>query len=275
MEPVVALWKRDVIKFFRDRARLLGSFAMPFMFLVIFGSGISGAISSMFRTPGMETGLEAFDYVSYMFPGIIAMTVFTTAIFSALSVVQDKEDGYMREILVSPVPRTQVAIGKILGGTTVATMQGMLMLVFVPFVGVSLSVGTLVRLVPAILLVAFTLSSIGLLFASRLKSAEGFQAVVQVIVFPMLFLSGAFFPLNGMPAWMNALVKINPLTYGVDLFKKIVLDVGSMSPQLRQAFGLDFSVLGKTVTAYDDIMLIGGLAVAFVLLATASFKRIE
>jgi ABC-2 type transport system permease protein len=83
MEPVVALWKRDVIKFFRDRARLLGSFAMPFMFLVIFGSGISGAISSMFRTPGMETGLEAFDYVSYMFPGIIAMTVFTTAIFSA------------------------------------------------------------------------------------------------------------------------------------------------------------------------------------------------
>ena len=275
MEAIIALWQRDVIKFFRDRARLLGSFAMPFMFLVIFGSGISGAISSMFNAPGMTTGLESFDYVSYMFPGIIAMTVFTTAIFSALSVVQDKEDGYMREILVSPVSRTQVAIGKILGGSTVASMQGLLMLVFVPFVGVELTVGILVRLIPAIFLVAFTLSSIGLLFASRLKSAEGFQAVVQVIVFPMLFLSGAFFPLNGMPEWMNVLVKVNPLTYGVDLFKKIVLDLGSMAPQLREAFGLNFAVIGHTVTAYDDILLIGALAVVFVLLATMFFRKGE
>ena len=275
MEAIIALWQRDVIKFFRDRARLLGSFAMPFMFLVIFGSGISGAISSMFSSPGMETGLESFDYVSYMFPGIIAMTVFTTAIFSALSVVQDKEDGYMREILVSPVSRTQVAIGKILGGSTVASMQGLLMLVFVPFIGVDLTLGILVRLIPAIFLVAFTLSSIGLLFASRLKSAEGFQAVVQVIVFPMLFLSGAFFPLNGMPSWMNVLVKVNPLTYGVDLFKKIVLDVGGMAPQLREAFGLNYAVMGHTVTIYEDIMLIGALAVVFVLLATLFFRKSE
>ncbi len=275
MEAIIALWQRDVIKFFRDRARLLGSFAMPFMFLVIFGSGISGAISSMFSTPGTASVLESFDYVSYMFPGIIAMTVFTTAIFSALSVVQDKEDGYMREILVSPVSRTQVAIGKILGGSTVASMQGLLMLVFVPFIGVDLTLDILVRLIPAIFLVAFTLSSIGLLFASRLKSAEGFQAVVQVIVFPMLFLSGAFFPLNGMPEWMNVLVKVNPLTYGVDLFKKIVLDVGGMAPQLREAFGLNFAVMGHTVTIYDDILLIGGLAVVFVLLATMFFRKSE
>ena len=275
MEAIVAIWQRDVLKFFRDRARLLGSFAMPFMFLVIFGSGISGAISSMFSTPGTSTALESFDYVSYMFPGIIAMTVFTTAIFSALSVVQDKEDGYMKEILVSPVSRTKVAIGKILGGSTVASMQGLLMLVFVPFIGVNLTLGILVRLIPAIFLVAFTLSSIGLLFASTLKSAEGFQAVVQVIVFPMLFLSGAFFPLNGMPEWMNVLVKVNPLTYGVDLFKKIVLDVGGMAPELREAFGLNFAVMGHTVTIYDDILLIGGLAVVFVLLATMFFRKSE
>ena len=114
-----------------------------------------------------------------------------------------------------------------------------------------------------------------MLFASRLKSAEGFQAVVQVIVFPMLFLSGAFFPLNGMPEWMNVLVKVNPLTYGVDLFKKIVLDVGGMAPQLREAFGLNFAVMGHTVTIYDDILLIGGLAVVFVLLATMFFRKSE
>jgi len=274
MESIYALWQRDVIKFFRDRARLLGSFAMPFLFLVIFGSGMSGALSSMFNVSGMSS-FASFDYVSFMFPGIIAMTVFTTSIFSALSVVTDKEEGYMREILVSPVSRTKVAMGKILGGATVAVIQGLLMLLFVPFIGVDLSVGILVRLIPAMFLVAFTLSSIGLLFASSLTTSEGFQAVIQVIVFPMLFLSGAFFPLNGMPGWMNVLVKVNPMTYAVDLFKKIILDVGSMDAMLKQAMGLNLEVLGITVTMLHEVLLIVLLGAVFVVLATLFFNRSE
>src|SRR5699024_3281379 len=115
--------------------------------------------------------------------------------------------------------RTSIAIGKVLGGSTVAVIQGLMMLIFVPFIGVSLTFLMVLKLIPLMFLVAFTISAIGLLIAASLKTAQGFQMVIQILLFPMLFLSGAFFPLSGMPAWMNIIVKINPLTYSVDMFK--------------------------------------------------------
>jgi len=208
-----------------------------------------------------------------MFPGIIGMTVFTTSLFSALSVVQDREFGYLREILVSPVSRVSIAVGKILGGSTVAVIQGLLMLVFAPFAGAKLTPLIVAQLVPAMFLVAFTLSSLGLIIASLLKTSEGFQVVVQVIIFPMLFLSGVFFPLSGMPPWLNILVKINPLTYAVDLFKKILLPSGGMDPLLRKAMGLDLSVLGIPVTAGHEVAFIALAGLVFVGLAALSFSR--
>ena len=186
MEGIYALWYRDVLRFWRDRARLLGSFAMPFMFLIIFGSGMSGAMKSLISGPGASSALSGFNYVQFMFPGIIGMTILTTSIFSALSVVQDREFGYLREILVSPASRFSVAIGKVLGGSTVAFIQGLLMFVFVPFIGIRLNLTMLVELIPVMFLVAFTLSSVGLLIASSIKTSSGFQMVVQVLVFPML-----------------------------------------------------------------------------------------
>ncbi|WP_085522479.1 ABC transporter permease [Tuberibacillus sp. Marseille-P3662] len=275
MEGMLAIWQRDVIKFFRDRARLIGSFAMPFMFLILFGSGMSGAMASMLGG-GMSSGpLSDFDFVEFMFPGIIGMTVFNTAIFSALSVVQDKEFGYMREILVSPMSRVAIAIGKILGGSTVAVFQGLLMLIFVPFIGVSISVLMVLKLIPVMFLVAFALSSIGLLIASALKTSQGFQMVIQVLVFPMLFLSGALFPLNGMPIWMNILVKINPLTYAVDMFKKIILQPDQMTAALREAMGLNLSLFDHIMTLPQEILGVALLSVVFVILATMRFSRTE
>ncbi|MBN1786081.1 MAG: ABC transporter permease [Candidatus Methanofastidiosa archaeon] len=272
MEAIFAVWQRDIIKFFRDRARLFGSFAMPLMFLLIFGVGMNGALSSMFSTSGMDQ-FTGFNYVSFIFPGIIAMTVFSTSIFSALSVVTDREEGYMKEILVSPVSRTYVAIGKIFGSATVAVIQGLLMLAFVPLIGVEVELMNIIKLIPAMLLVAFTLSSIGLLVASTLKTATGFQAVIQVLIFPMLFLSGAFFPLNGMPGWMNALVKVNPMTYAVDMFKHIMLDVGSMNEVLKQAMGLNLKLLGHSVSTLEEITFIACIGALFVMLATVFFNR--
>ena len=274
MEGIVAIWQRDVIKFFRDRARLVGSFAMPFMFLILFGSGMRGAISSMMG--GAKAGpLANFDFVQFMFPGIIGMTVFNTAIFSALSVVQDKEFGYMREILVSPISRVSIAVGKVLGGSTVAVFQGLMMLIFVPFIGVSISVLMILKLIPIMFLVAFALSSIGLIIASSLKTAQGFQMVIQVLVFPMLFLSGALFPLSGMPVWMNFLVKINPLTYSVDMFKKVILQPEKMEPALRKAMGLDLTVFNHLVTFSNEILGVALLGIVFVILATIRFARAE
>lgn len=275
MEAIFAVWQRDVIKFFRDRGRLIGSFAMPFMFLILFGSGMSGAMQSMLGG-GENTGpLADFDFVEFMFPGIIGMTVFNTAIFSALSVVQDKEFGYMREILVSPMSRVSIAIGKVLGGTTVAVIQGLMMLIFVPFIGVSLTIGMVLQLIPIMFLVAFTISAIGLLIASSLKTAQGFQMVIQILLFPMLFLSGAMFPLNGLPAWMNFIVKINPLTYSVDMFKSIILQPETMSAPLREAMGLNLTLFNHLITFAEEIIIIGLIGAIFIVFATMKFSKAE
>jgi len=275
MEGIIAVWQRDVIKFFRDKARLLGSFAMPFMFLILFGSGMSGAMESMLGGGEASGPLAEFDFVEFMFPGIIGMVVFTTAVFSALSVVQDKEFGYMREILVSPMSRVSIATGKVLGGSTVAVIQGLMMLIFVPFIGVSLTFVMVLKLIPVMFLVAFTISAIGLLIASSLKTAQGFQMVIQILLFPMLFLSGAFFPLNGMPGWMDVIVKINPLTYSVDMFKHIILEPEKMSEPLRQAMGLNLEVFGHLITFAEEVIVVGLVGAVFVVFATIRFSKAE
>ncbi|SDJ76762.1 ABC transporter permease [Sediminibacillus albus] len=275
MEAIYAIWQRDVLKFFRDKARLIGSFAMPFMFLILFGSGMSGAIGSMMGGEAASGPLSDFNFVEFMFPGIIGMTVFNTAIFSALSVVQDREFGYLREILVSPMSRTSIAIGKVLGGSTVALFQGLMMLVFVPFIGVTITIPIILKLIPVMFLVAFAISSIGLLIATSLKTSQGFQMVIQVLIFPMLFLSGALFPLSGMPAWMDFLVKINPLTYSVDMFKKIILQPEQMEPALREAMGLNLSIFNHVITFSEEILVVAVLSIIFVLFATIRFNRAE
>jgi ABC-2 type transport system permease protein len=273
MEEIFALWQRDILRFFRDRARFFGSFAMPFLFLIIFGSGMSGAMTSMFRGGSDYSSLADFNYMKFMFPGIIGMVVFTTSIFSALSVIQDREFGYLREILVSPVKRSSVAIGKVLGGTTIAVIQGLLMFVFVPFTGLNINLSILIKLIPAMFLVAFTLSSVGLLIASLLKTTTGFQMVIQIFIFPMLFLSGAFFPINGLPVWMNFLVIINPLTYSIDMFKKIILETDKLNPVLRQAMGLNLTLFGHQITLFNEILFILILSIIFVTLATIKFSH--
>ncbi|WP_077329756.1 ABC transporter permease [Virgibacillus siamensis] len=275
MEAVFAVWQRDIIKFFRDRGRLIGSFAMPFMFLILFGSGMSGAMQAMLGGSSGSGPLADFDFVEFMFPGIIGMTVFNTAIFSALSVVQDKEFGYMREILVSPMSRVSIAIGKVLGGTTVAVIQGLMMLIFVPFIGVSISISMILQLIPVMFLVAFTISSIGLLIASTLKTAQGFQMVIQILLFPMLFLSGAMFPLNGLPLWMDIIVKINPLTYSVDMFKDIILQPETMSAAMRQAMGLDLEIFDHVITFAQEAIVVGIIGAVFVVFATIRFSKAE
>ncbi|WP_163528072.1 ABC transporter permease [Halobacillus ihumii] len=275
MEAVFAVWQRDVIKFFRDKGRLIGSFAMPFMFLILFGSGMSGAMQAMLGGGSNSGPVANFDFVEFMFPGIIGMVVFNTAIFSALSVVQDKEFGYMREILVSPMSRVSIAIGKVFGGTTVAVIQGLMMLIFVPFIGMSISLAMILQLVPIMFLVGFTISAIGLLIASSLKTSQGFQMVIQILLFPMLFLSGAMFPLNGLPLWMDIIVKINPLTYSVDMFKEIVLQPETMSAPLRQAMGLDLEVFGHVISFTEEIIVVGVIGAIFVTLATMKFSKSE
>lgn len=275
MESILYIWYRDILKFFRDKPRLISSFAMPFMFLILFGNGMGGAMRSLMNTGGAPAELANFSFVHFMFPGIIGMTVFSTAIFSALSIVQDREFGFMKEILVSPVPRLNIALGKTLGGATVALLQGILMFIFVPFIGLKITPLIVLKIIPAIFLVAFTISAIGILIATRLKSTQGFQMIINLLIFPMLFLSGAYFPLTGLPVWMNYIVKINPLTYAVDLFKKIILEYHKMPEILREAMGLNLKLGNRLLTIADEAMLIGGIGAVMIVLAMWSFTRAE
>ncbi|OEH86432.1 ABC transporter [Desulfuribacillus stibiiarsenatis] len=270
MEAIYGIWYRDVIKFLRDKPRLFGALAMSFLFLIVFGSGLGGAMRSMMAVGGSTV---TFDYAQYMFPGILAVTILNTSIFSALSVVQDKEYGYFKEILVSPIPRVFIVLGKGLGGTTVAVMQSLVMFIFAPLIGLKVTLLMVLQIIPVMFLLALTLSGVGLFLASTIQSSTGFQVIVQLLIFPMLFMSGAFFPLTGLPRWLELAVIFNPLTYAVDVFKKIILQLDQMPRELVEAMGLELQVFGYTVSIWQEIAMIVIVGIVFISLATRNFVR--
>ena len=255
------VWYRDLLRFWRDRARLITSFAMPFLFLVIFGTGIA---SSVFG----GAGDGGFDYIQFMYPGIIGMVVLFTSIMTGVSVVWDREFGFLKEVLVAPISRTSVAIGKALGGATIATIQGTFMLVFIPFANVSLSVGGAFLLIALMFVFALSLTSMGLLIASRIRSMEAFQVVVQMILFPLFFVSTAMFPTQFLPAWLGTAVKFNPVSYGIDALRQAVLGA-----QESAMFGID--LFGYRMPLALDVAVIALFGLIMGTLAVRSFHTTE
>lgn len=209
-QAVFIIWYRDILRYTHDRARLIGSLAQPILFLVVFGVGLSSAFGAGSKVLPPHT-----TYLEFMFPGVIGMTVLMTSIFSAMQIVWDREFGFLREILVAPIDRSAVAVGKALSGATQAMIGGSIMLIFAPIVGVRLSAVGVFEMLALLLLLAFSLSAFGIAIASRMKSMQGFQVVMNFLMMPMLFLSGALFPLKGLPAWMAVLTRFDPVTYGI------------------------------------------------------------
>lgn len=229
LKGIYTIWYRDVLRFLRDRARIVASLGQPLLFLFVFGGGLSPAMS------GLAGG--QIDFTSFLFPGIIAMAVLFTAIFSAVSIVWDREFGFLKEVLVAPVSRTAVALGKVAGGSTVAMFQGVIILLLAPLIGVSLSVEQIIVLLALMWLTAATMTSLGILVAARMHSMEGFQVVMNFLLMPMFFLSGAFFPLQGVPLWMEWLARIDPMTYGVDPIRQVALQ-GTVPAQVLNSLRL-------------------------------------
>jgi ABC-2 type transport system permease protein len=215
LKGVYTIWYRDVLRFLRDRARIVASLGQPLLFLFVFGGGLSPAMSGL--------GGGQLEFTSFLFPGIIAMAVLFTSVFSAVSIVWDREFGFLKEVMVAPVSRTAVALGKVAGGSTVAMFQGAIILLLAPLVGVNLTVAQIVVLLALMLLTAATMTSLGVLIAARMHSLEGFQMMMNFVLMPMFFLSGAFFPLRGVPLWMEWLAKVDPMTYGVDPIRQVAL----------------------------------------------------
>jgi len=250
---------RELLRFVQERSRLFSSFVMPLIFLVIFGAGFGELVGSM--TPGV-------DYIQFMYPGILAMTVLMSSLMSGISIVWDREFGFLKEILVSPLGRGGIILGKAVGGAVVAVLQAFVMLILAPILGVSLSFTMVVELMLLIVIVSISLSGLGLLVASRMQSQQGFQVVIQLIIMPLIFLAGIFYPVNNVPVWMEVISKVNPLTYGVDAIRQVFL--GS-----EGAATIGVTVFGHTMTILEDILVVAVFGAILLVLSVWSFSRQE
>jgi ABC-2 type transport system permease protein len=262
MRAIYIIWYRDLLRFRRDRARLVASLAQPLLYLLIFGTGLSSALSGAgggFGGAAGAGGTDALSYTQFIFPGIIGMAVLFSAIFGAMSIIFDREFGFLKEVLVAPIDRSAVAIGKALGGATQAMVQGLVLLVLAPVIGIKLTVGTVAALIPLTFVLAFSLSALGVAIASRMTSMQGFQMIMTFLMMPMFFLSGALFPLQGLPGWMNVLTRLDPAAYGIDPLRRVVL-APVLPAEAMQTMGLDLFGRVLSVPVEAGILLAFGVA---------------
>jgi ABC-2 type transport system permease protein len=259
------VWLRELIRFERTRVRILTGIVQPILFLFVLGYGMSGLV-------GATAG---FDLKKFMFPGIVAMSVVSTAIFSAISIVWDREFGFLREMLIAPTSRASLVFGKTAGGATVAAAQGTIMLVLAPLIGLRLTPLLVVEIIALELLMAVALTAFGVFVASRIQRMEGFQVVMQLVLLPMLFLSGALFPMNNLPRWLMVLTRLNPLTYAVAPLRQVVFAAQNMPPAARARFPATLTLFGQSLTAGTEIAIVVVFAVVFLALAIRGFSRTE
>lgn len=228
MEAIYTIWLREVKIFTRVRSRVAGSLATPIFWLAFVGVGFS----SSFRFPGLS-----IDYMDFITPGIVGMTLLFSSMFSGLSVLWDKQFGFMKEMLVAPVKRTTIVLGKTVGGTTIALFQGVMILLISIAMGVNIDLSGFFMALAFMILISVSFVSLGIVFASRMEDPHGFQMIMSFVMMPVFFLSGALFPLERLPLWLKSLTYLDPLTYGVDGLR------GSLVHMNQFPLWLDFSVL--------------------------------
>jgi ABC-2 type transport system permease protein len=231
MLAVYSLWRREIVRFLRQRSRVIGALAQPVVFWLLLGAGLSPS----FRPPGAPAGS---GYLAYLFPGILALVLLFTAIFATISTVEDRHAGFLQGVLVAPVGRTAIVLGQTLGGTTLAVLQGILFLLLAPLAGVHPGAVGLLAAVAVMALVAFALTSLGLVIAWRMDSTQGFHAIMNLVLIPMWLLSGAFFPAEGVAAPLAWIMRLDPLTYGLAALRACLLPAHTGGPSLAVALAV-------------------------------------
>jgi ABC-2 type transport system permease protein len=267
LRGIYIVWYRDLLRYWRDRVRAIVGLAQPILFLVVFGAGLGSSLGGSFAPGGTPGDLT---YAQFVYPGVVGMAVLFSAIFGAMSIVWDREFGFLKEILVAPIDRSAVAIGKALGGATQAMFQGLILLVLAPLIGVTLSVGTILLLIPFLFVLAFALSAMGVAIASRMTSMQGFQIVMNFLMMPMFFLSGSLFPLTGLPEWMAVLARLNPVTYGMDPIRRIVLGE-TLPPAAVDSLGL--TVFGQVLPIGLEALILLGFGAVMLGIGVMNFRR--
>jgi ABC-2 type transport system permease protein len=207
--PAFSLWWREIVRFYRQRSRVVGVILSPLVFWVLLGAGFG----TSFRT-GASGSQQS--YLEYFFPGALIMIVLFTSIFTMMSVIEDRKEGFLLSVMVAPIHRSAVVLGKVMGGTTLATIQGLLFLVLAPAIGIHFDAAQFAMVVLLVFLMAFALTALGFCVAWVLDSNQAFHAIINLFLIPLWMLSGALFPLGGASGWLRAIMQLNPLTYGVE-----------------------------------------------------------
>jgi ABC-2 type transport system permease protein len=214
IEVVYALWRRDMVKFVRDRRSLVTSLVRPFLWLVAFGLGLRASV----KLPDAGT-----DFVSFLVPGMAAMTVLFSAMFAAISIVWEREFGFLKELLVAPIPRGAIVAAKLAAGSATATVEAGLMLALAPLVGARFSVVGALAALPLLAVFGMSVNALGIIVAARMKSFEGFGSIVNFVIQPIFFLSGALYPIDGLPRALRFVVLLNPMSYVVDAVRGLCI----------------------------------------------------
>ena len=263
---VRVVWHRELIGFWRNRVRMIVAFVQPFLFLFVLGTGLASV------TRGTATDI---DWRTFMYPGVLALAVLMPSFFAAGSIVFDREFGFLREMLVAPVRRGSIVVGKCLGGATVAAGQAAVLLALAGLVHVPYSPVMLVELFLMLVLLSFALVAFGVFCAARITQFQSFMAIVQLLMFPMLFLSGAMFPLYGLPAWLALLTKVDPISYAVDPMRRAVFAQLDVSHRTRAILDPGITWFGWRVPTALEVGLVAAIGIVLVSLAVWRFESVE
>jgi ABC-2 type transport system permease protein len=228
MLPAFTLWWREIVRFYRQPTRVVGVLASPLVFWLLIGSGFG----TSFRSGG---GPGQQHYLDYFYPGTLIMIVLFTSIFTMMSVIEDRKEGFLLSVLVAPVPRSAIVLGKVLGGTTLSAVQGMIFLIFAPFAGVHLDPVQVLLVAVVVFLVSFSLTALGFAIAWPMDSSQAFHGIVNLFLIPLWLLSGALFPLAGASGWIRVIMRLNPLTYGVEALRGLLYPGAETSFPLASA----------------------------------------
>jgi ABC-2 type transport system permease protein len=213
--PAISLWWREVVRFYRQKARVVGVIASPIVFWVVIGSGFG----TSFRSANAAGGQH---YLEFFFPGALTMIVLFTSIFTMMSVIEDRNEGFLLSVLVAPVHRSSIVLGKVLGGATLATLQGLIFLAFAPLLGVRFGFITFLLILLTIFLISFALTALGFIIAWPMDSTAAFHGIINLFLIPLWLLSGSLFPMSGASLWIKTLMRINPLTYGTEALRMLL-----------------------------------------------------
>ncbi|MEV4008527.1 ABC transporter permease [Actinomadura sp. NPDC049753] len=269
LRAVKIVLHRELIRFWRDKLRMVSGLVQPVLWLLVMGTGLSNLMA---RSGGPAGSV---DLKTFIFPGVCAMSVMFTAMFSAGSIVWDREFGFLREMLVAPVSRAAIVVGKCVGGALVATVQGAVIVSLAGLAGVPYDPGLLLELLGLMFVGAFALTGFGVMMAARINSMQSFFGLMQMAMMPMMFLSGALYPLSGLPTWLTVLTRFNPLTYAVDPLRHAVFSRLDVSPELLRTFDPGVTWGGWVVPIWLEILLVLGMGLGLMGVAILEFRRAD